>query len=108
MSQFSPRNEKTSTDTQDRRSARTCYGCGKLGVIKSRCPKCSPSSTACADSGASHCIAGALLYVILKKKGVDFQKIQLTMSLAERTKNEVEAYTTCVDVGLQEESLRQT
>ncbi|GFT46762.1 hypothetical protein NPIL_594771 [Nephila pilipes] len=41
-------------------------------------------------------------------RGVDFQKTQLTMSLAERTKNEVEAYTTCVDVGLQEESLRQT
>ncbi|GFS46897.1 uncharacterized protein NPIL_281051 [Nephila pilipes] len=57
--------------------------------------------TACADSGASHCIAGELLYEILKKRGADIQKPQLTMSLAEGTKNEVEAYTTCVDVGLE-------
>ncbi|GFT79672.1 retrovirus-related Pol polyprotein from transposon opus [Nephila pilipes] len=122
-------------NAEDRRSAHTCYGCGEPGVIKPRCPKCSPSSThssprvgnvifqscstkptqitllnitvnglpgtACADSGASHCIAGELLYEILKKRGADFQKTQLTMSLADGTKNEVEAYTTCVDVGLE-------
>ncbi|GFS75118.1 CCHC-type domain-containing protein [Nephila pilipes] len=88
-------------NAEDRRSVFTCYECGEPGVIKSRCPKCSPSSTACADSGASHCIAGELLYEILKKRGAGFQKTQLTMSLADGTKNEVEAYTTCVDVGLE-------
>ncbi|GFS47619.1 retrovirus-related Pol polyprotein from transposon opus [Nephila pilipes] len=136
MSRFSPRNDKTSTDTQDRRSARTYYGCGEPGVIKTRCPKCSPSSmlssprvgnvifqlcstkptqitllnitvnglpgTACVDSRASHCIAGELLYEILKKKeGLTFRKTQLTKSLADGTKNEVETYTNCVVVGLE-------
>ncbi|GFT36535.1 hypothetical protein NPIL_52091 [Nephila pilipes] len=43
-SRFSPRNDQTSIDAQDRRSARTCNGCGEPGVIKSRYPKCIPSS----------------------------------------------------------------
>lgn len=62
--------------------------------------------TACADSGASHCIAGELLYKILKQEGAVFQKMQLTMTLADGGKSQVEAYKTCVDIGLEGRTIK--
>ncbi|GFS53077.1 retrovirus-related Pol polyprotein from transposon 17.6 [Nephila pilipes] len=110
-SRFSPRNDKTSADAQDRRSVFTCYECGEPGVIKSRCPKCSPSSTHSSPRvrNVLHVLTVEQVIVLLencytrfsKQRGAGFQKTQLTMSLADGTKNEVEAYTTCVDVGLE-------
>ncbi|GBN46500.1 hypothetical protein AVEN_11416-1 [Araneus ventricosus] len=92
----------------------TCYGCGKPGYIKAKCPscttreKCSSSSTTlytryasasptalldirigdihgrvCADTGATRSIAGELMFNLLRERGVDFQKIEVTMALAD-------------------------
>ncbi|GFQ64348.1 retrovirus-related Pol polyprotein from transposon opus [Trichonephila clavata] len=62
--------------------------------------------TACADSGASHSIAGETLYLLLQKEGANFQKTQITMSLADGHKSEVEVYTTSVVIRLEERVIR--
>ncbi|GFQ69654.1 retrovirus-related Pol polyprotein from transposon opus, partial [Trichonephila clavata] len=62
--------------------------------------------TACADSGASHSIAGEPLYLLLQKEGANFQKTQITMSLADGHKSEVEVYTTSVVIRLEERVIR--
>ncbi|GFR30239.1 transposon Ty3-I Gag-Pol polyprotein [Trichonephila clavata] len=112
------RGDKLKTDDRSDRSSVSCYGCGKPGVTKPRCPNCKPAvnkdsvtfgniqfaftcsltpnqsavlklavngiwGTACADSGASHSIAGETLYLLLQKEGANFQKTQITMSLAD-------------------------
>ncbi|GFR34010.1 retrovirus-related Pol polyprotein from transposon opus [Trichonephila clavata] len=62
--------------------------------------------TACADSGASHSIACETLYLLLQKEGANFQKTQITMSLADGHKSEVEVYTTSVVIRLEERVIR--
>ncbi|GFU00573.1 retrovirus-related Pol polyprotein from transposon opus [Nephila pilipes] len=56
--------------------------------------------TACADTAATHSIAGETLYHILKKQGTTFSTGFLTMSLADGSKIEKEANTTCVMIRL--------
>ncbi|GFS50614.1 transposon Ty3-G Gag-Pol polyprotein [Nephila pilipes] len=46
--------------------------------------------TACADTGASHIIAGETLYLLLQREGDNFQKTRLSISLADGQKSEVE------------------
>ncbi|GFT05912.1 uncharacterized protein NPIL_479181 [Nephila pilipes] len=36
------------------RSSLKCYGCGKQGVIKSRCPTCNPNSSQGTDVATNH------------------------------------------------------
>ncbi|GFS81430.1 uncharacterized protein NPIL_279561 [Nephila pilipes] len=36
------------------RSSLKCYGCGKQGVIKSRCPTCNPNSSQRTDVSTNH------------------------------------------------------
>ncbi|GFY64399.1 uncharacterized protein TNIN_272971 [Trichonephila inaurata madagascariensis] len=36
------------------RSLLRCYGCGRQGVIKSRCPTCNPSSSQRTDVATNH------------------------------------------------------
>ncbi|GFQ85875.1 uncharacterized protein TNCT_240381, partial [Trichonephila clavata] len=129
------RGDKLKTDDRSDRPSVSCYGCGKPGVTKPRCPNCKPAvnkdsatfsnislhscsltpnqsavlklavngiwGTACADSGASHSIAGETLYLLLQKEGANFQKTQITMSLADGHKSEVEVYTTSVVIRLE-------
>ncbi|GFR32122.1 transposon Ty3-G Gag-Pol polyprotein [Trichonephila clavata] len=105
------RGDKLKTDDRSDRPSVSCYGCGKPGVTKPRCPNCKPAvnkdsatfsnislhscsltpnqsavlklavngiwGTACADSGASHSIAGETLYLLLQKEGANFQKTQI-------------------------------
>ncbi|GFR26283.1 retrovirus-related Pol polyprotein from transposon opus [Trichonephila clavata] len=134
------RGDKLKTDDRSDRPSVSCYGCGKPGVTKPRCPNCKPAvnkdsatfsnislhscsltpnqsavlklavngiwGTACADSGASHSIAGETLYLLLQKEGANFQKTQITMSLADGHKSEVEVYTTSVVIRLEERVIR--
>ncbi|GFQ71181.1 transposon Ty3-I Gag-Pol polyprotein [Trichonephila clavata] len=134
------RGDKLKTDDRSDRPSVSCYGCGKPGVTKPRCPNCKPAvnkdsatfsnislhscsltpnqsavlklavngiwGTACADSGASHSIAGENLYLLLQKEGANFQKTQITMSLADGHKSEVEVYTTSVVIRLEERVIR--
>ncbi|GFR16581.1 retrovirus-related Pol polyprotein from transposon opus [Trichonephila clavata] len=134
------RGDKLKTDDRSDRPSVSCYGCGKPGVTKPRCPNCKPAvnkdsatfgnislhscsltpnqsavlklavngiwGTACADSGASHSIAGEPLYLLLQKEGANFQKTQITMSLADGHKSEVEVYTTSVVIRLEERVIR--
>lgn len=123
------------------RPALTCYGCGRSGYIKAKCPTCNPSThlastrfenikihsfdtstpnaivyvtineifgTACADSGASHSVAGERLYNILKEEGAKFEKSFLTMTLADGSQREREVHTTCVNVSLEGRSFPLT
>ncbi|GFX21884.1 retrovirus-related Pol polyprotein from transposon opus [Trichonephila clavipes] len=62
--------------------------------------------TACANSGARHSIAGETLYCLLQREGVNFQKTQLSMSLADAHKSEVEVYTTSVVIRLEGRVIR--
>ncbi|GFT52463.1 retrovirus-related Pol polyprotein from transposon 17.6 [Nephila pilipes] len=56
--------------------------------------------TACADTAATHSIAGETLYHILKKQGTTFSTGSLTVSLADGSKIEREVNTTCVKIRL--------
>lgn len=101
-----------------------CYGCGQLGVVRSKCGNCrsapststpntsAPSTsnsdfrTACVeenddsrplveievvghkgvaiiDTGATHCIAGPMLYRLLLNAGVNFSKSSRVIGLAD-------------------------
>ncbi|GFT20177.1 retrovirus-related Pol polyprotein from transposon 17.6 [Nephila pilipes] len=52
--------------------------------------------TACTDTEASYSIAGETLYLLLQREGANFQKTQLSMTLADGHKSEVEVYPTNV------------
>ncbi|GFS85264.1 retrovirus-related Pol polyprotein from transposon 17.6 [Nephila pilipes] len=56
--------------------------------------------TACADTAATHSIAGETLYHILKKQGTTFSTGSLTVSLTDGSKIEREVNTTCVKIRL--------
>ncbi|GFT80265.1 uncharacterized protein NPIL_114411 [Nephila pilipes] len=58
--------------------------------------------TACAYSGANHSIAGETLYLLLPRRGTNFQKNQLSMSLADGHKSEVEVYATSIAIRLED------
>ncbi|GFT44365.1 retrovirus-related Pol polyprotein from transposon 17.6 [Nephila pilipes] len=53
--------------------------------------------TACADTAATHSIAGETLYHILKKQGTTFSTGSLTVSLIDGSKIEREVNTVCED-----------
>ncbi|GFV32247.1 transposon Tf2-8 polyprotein [Trichonephila clavipes] len=105
-----PPKREYSHQVPNERSPLRCYGCGKQGVIKSRCPTCnlnasqrtdvatnhinaytaqtrSPQLTlkgrVCADTRSSHSIAGERMFQIFKDKGLLFQETTLAMSLAD-------------------------
>ncbi|GFS54322.1 retrovirus-related Pol polyprotein from transposon 17.6 [Trichonephila clavipes] len=134
------RNDERKTDGKSELPPISCYGCGKLGDTKPRCPNCksianrdsanfgnissySCSSTpnqiavmklavngiwgtACADTGASHSIAGETLYLFLQREGVNFQKTRLSISLVDGHKSEVDVYTTSGVIRLEERVIR--
>ncbi|GFT11516.1 retrovirus-related Pol polyprotein from transposon 412 [Trichonephila clavipes] len=91
----------------------SCYGCGNLSFIKSKCPKCSlkkesasvntihmftcltspvalldievyeATGTVCADTGASQSVGGELMFKFLRNRGQKFSEFHLAMCLAE-------------------------
>ncbi|GFT57281.1 retrovirus-related Pol polyprotein from transposon 17.6 [Nephila pilipes] len=58
------------------------------------------TGAACADTAATHSIAGETLYHILKKQGTTFSTGSLTVALADGSKIEREVNTTCVKIRL--------
>ncbi|GFQ80691.1 transposon Ty3-G Gag-Pol polyprotein, partial [Trichonephila clavata] len=107
------RGDKLKTDDRSDRPSVSCYGCVcipcSLTPNQSAVLKLAVNGiwgTACADSGASHSIAGETLYLLLQKEGANFQKTQITMSLADGHKSEVEVYTTSVVIRLEERVIR--
>ncbi|GFT39892.1 protein toll [Nephila pilipes] len=62
--------------------------------------------SACADTGASHTIAGEALYLLLQREGANFQKTRLSISLADGQKSEMKVYTTSVVIRLEGRVIR--
>ncbi|GBM35753.1 Retrovirus-related Pol polyprotein from transposon 17.6 [Araneus ventricosus] len=124
--------ENPKPEKKENRSTLTCYGCGKPGYIKAKCPSCtlreksssnsitlytchaSVSPTAlldirigdihgrvCADTGATRSIAGELMFNSLRERGVDFQKMEVTMVLADGSQTNMEAYTAPVSIDIE-------
>ncbi|GBN67128.1 Retrovirus-related Pol polyprotein from transposon 297 [Araneus ventricosus] len=124
--------ENPKPEKKENRSTLTCYGCGKPGYIKAKCPSCTPreksssnsitlytchasvSPTAlldirigdihgrvCADTGATRSIAGELMFNSLRERGVDFQKMEVTMVLANGSQTNMEAYTAPVSIDIE-------
>ncbi|GFR22768.1 transposon Ty3-G Gag-Pol polyprotein [Trichonephila clavata] len=62
--------------------------------------------TACADSGASHSIAGETLYLLYKKKEPISKRLKSLCPSADGHKSEVEVYTTSVVIRLEERVIR--
>ncbi|GFS36405.1 CCHC-type domain-containing protein [Nephila pilipes] len=134
------RGDKLITDNRLERSSVSCYGCGKPGVMKPRCPNCKPTAnkdsvnfsdislhscsltpdqsavlkltvngtwgTACSDTGANHTIAAETLYLLLQRKGVNFQKTRLSISLADSQNSKVEVHITNVVIKLEGRVIR--
>ncbi|GFV35461.1 transposon Tf2-6 polyprotein [Trichonephila clavipes] len=89
------------------------YGCGNLGFVKSKCPKCSlkkesafvnaihmftcltspvalldievyeATGTVCADTGVSQSVGGELMFKFLKNRVQKFSEFHLAMYLAD-------------------------
>ncbi|GBM09030.1 hypothetical protein AVEN_229060-1 [Araneus ventricosus] len=55
----------------------------------------------CADTGAARSIAGELMLNLLRKRGVDFQKMEVTMALADGSRTTMEAYTAPVSIDIE-------
>nr|XP_042913112.1 uncharacterized protein LOC122273114 [Parasteatoda tepidariorum] len=108
----------------------TCYGCGRQGYGKAKCPTFSPNVCAsainlhachissspialldveisdikarvCADTGATCSIAGETLFKMLKEKGAQFQTKEVVMTLANGSQTAVEACATQVLVNIE-------
>ncbi|GBM19609.1 hypothetical protein AVEN_197207-1 [Araneus ventricosus] len=55
----------------------------------------------CADTGATRSIAGELMFNSLRERGVDFQKMEVTMVLADGSQTNMEAYTAPVSIDIE-------
>ncbi|GFT17051.1 transposon Tf2-6 polyprotein [Trichonephila clavipes] len=102
--------EKKIVDTKEDRTPVSCYECGAPGIIRSRCHTCNPvqqkdtlssKAAVCADTGATHSVAGEKLYHLLKQKGLHFEEKTMQMTLADGRTQTTEILTTSVDIGIQ-------
>ncbi|GBN96944.1 Retrovirus-related Pol polyprotein from transposon 17.6 [Araneus ventricosus] len=55
----------------------------------------------CADTGATRSIAGELMFNSLRERGGDFQKMEVTMALADGSRTTMEAYTAPVSIDIE-------
>lgn len=111
-----------------------CYGCGKPGVVRSKCPECNKTTTpasaqaafcsvdtmtqprprptvilniagerglAYLDTGAKCCVASQSLVMILKKKGLQFEKKLMQVALADGNPRVREVMITKVELHLE-------
>ncbi|GFV85657.1 uncharacterized protein TNCV_3436601 [Trichonephila clavipes] len=103
--------EKKIVDTKEDRTPVSCYGCGAPGIIRPRCHTCNPvrqkddalssKAAVCADTGATHSVAGEKLYHLLKQKGLNFEEKTMQMTLADGRTQTTEILTTSVDISIQ-------
>ncbi|XP_073952524.1 uncharacterized protein [Choristoneura fumiferana] len=124
-----PVTDDINTSAADRVNAPIrCYGCGKQGVIRSRCETCNsdknvdfyynddihctPHPTlmvsifgqvgvAIMDTGATHCVASPSLYAILVSNNVSFQNAQRTLRLADGTQQTRDVLTAEVPITIE-------
>ncbi|KAF8789997.1 Retrovirus-related Pol polyprotein like [Argiope bruennichi] len=66
---------------------------------------CGVGSAACADTGASHSIAGEKLFHILQSKKVKFESKTISVTLADGTQSNVAALTTIVNLEVESKEL---
>ncbi|GFV00808.1 retrovirus-related Pol polyprotein from transposon 297 [Trichonephila clavipes] len=64
-------------------------------------PHLQPKAAVCADTGATHSVAGEKLYHLLKQKGLNFEEKTMQMTLADGRTQTTEILTTSVDIGIQ-------
>ncbi|GFR00074.1 transposon Ty3-I Gag-Pol polyprotein [Trichonephila clavata] len=62
---------------------------------------CDTKAAVCADSGATHSVAGEKLYHLLKQKGLNFNEKTMQMTLADGRTQTTEILTTSVDITIQ-------
>ncbi|GFW78890.1 retrovirus-related Pol polyprotein from transposon 17.6 [Trichonephila clavipes] len=63
---------------------------------------CNTEAAVCADTGATHSVAGEKLYHLLKQKGLNFEEKTMQMTLADGRTQTTEILTTSVDISIQE------
>ncbi|GFW87170.1 gypsy retrotransposon integrase-like protein 1 [Trichonephila clavipes] len=62
---------------------------------------CNTEAAVCADTGATHSVAGEKLYHLLKQKGLNFEEKTMQMTLADGRTQTIEILTTSVDISIQ-------
>ncbi|GFW24607.1 hypothetical protein TNCV_2404711 [Trichonephila clavipes] len=62
---------------------------------------CNTEAAVCADTGATHSVAGEKLYHLLKQKGLNFEEKTMHMTLADGRTQTTEILTTSVDISIQ-------
>ncbi|GFW59129.1 retrovirus-related Pol polyprotein from transposon 17.6 [Trichonephila clavipes] len=62
---------------------------------------CNTEAAVCADTGATHSVAGEKLYHLLKQKGLNFEEKPMQMTLAGSRTQTTEILTTSVDISIQ-------
>ncbi|GFV26769.1 uncharacterized protein TNCV_5000531 [Trichonephila clavipes] len=62
---------------------------------------CNTEAAVCADTGATHLVAGEKLYHLLKQKGLNFEEKTMQMTLADGRTQTTEILTTSVDISIQ-------
>nr|CAB3509558.1 unnamed protein product [Spodoptera littoralis] len=115
-----------SLDNSGRVPRVSCYGCGQEGVVRSKCSNCNKldfhsvhvqdsegsrpfveiqvanrNGVAILDTGATHSIAGSMLYELLIKAGTRFKKTSRIVGLADGTQQLRTALECDTEVSLQ-------
>ncbi|GFW30847.1 hypothetical protein TNCV_4089671 [Trichonephila clavipes] len=62
---------------------------------------CNTEAAVCADTGATHSVAGEKLYHLLKQKGLNFEEKTMQMTLADGRIQTIEILKTSVDISIQ-------
>ncbi|GFW58883.1 retrovirus-related Pol polyprotein from transposon 17.6 [Trichonephila clavipes] len=62
---------------------------------------CNTEAAVCADTGATHSVAGEKLYHLLKQKGLNFEEKTMQMTLADGRTQTTEILKTSVDISIQ-------
>ncbi|GFW39489.1 retrovirus-related Pol polyprotein from transposon 412 [Trichonephila clavipes] len=62
---------------------------------------CNTEAAVCADTGATHSVAGEKLYHLLKQKGLNFEEKTMQMTLADGRTQTTEILTFSVDISIQ-------
>ncbi|GFS93870.1 retrovirus-related Pol polyprotein from transposon opus [Nephila pilipes] len=106
------RGDKLKTDNRSERLPVSCYGCDKPGVTKPRCPNCKSTTNKdpanFSNNSLHSCSSTPNQSAVLKlaREEDNFQKIRLSMSLADGQKSELEVYTTSVVIKLEGRVIR--
>ncbi|GFY01517.1 uncharacterized protein TNCV_2607041 [Trichonephila clavipes] len=107
-----PPKREYSYQVPNERSPLRCYGCGKQGVIKSRCPTCNLNTSQRTDVATNHINAYTaqtrsprLTLIDITFCGIKGRETTLTMSLADGQQTTGEALTTQVMVEIEGRSV---